>query len=381
MNSRCGSIRSVDDSWTDGPVAGPIIYSETILPATSDLSMGGAKFATKNENNSAGFNLGWDVTDSFGLEFDFHNSTAESGSDSPYGSNAVLGVAGFYRGTTTVDWSKDFPVLSVALPAGQAGIDASQMMVTGSSFRNSYMKMEIQQAQLNGHFEFSENSKLNFGVATTEVDNRSAFSNVQADTWGGATNAGDYPDDVWKPDTVRHYFDNISGSSNPNLFNQFFTWDFETVRRLAADALNEQTYRVGRLHLDRRRTAIGAHLRAVQPYRAAMPLPPSACATKDGVPEAVPTATGINWVANNEFSWYFRVPTSPRSTASTTTYCPARISRWMTRQHEGPFVVRREHRPARLGDIRGGQTLNQLARINGGTGRGTGLVAARIAKL
>ena len=53
--------------------------------------MGGAKFATKNENESAGFNLDWDVTDRLGFALDFHDSSAESGSDSPYGSNAVLG--------------------------------------------------------------------------------------------------------------------------------------------------------------------------------------------------------------------------------------------------------------------------------------------------
>ena len=39
-------------SWTDGPVAAPILYSETIPAGNSDLSMGGAKFATKNENES-----------------------------------------------------------------------------------------------------------------------------------------------------------------------------------------------------------------------------------------------------------------------------------------------------------------------------------------
>ena len=66
----------------------------------------------------------------------------------------MLGVAGFYRGTTTVDFSKDFPVLSVALPAGQTGIDAVADDGHGLGFRNSYMKMEIQQVQLNGHFDF-----------------------------------------------------------------------------------------------------------------------------------------------------------------------------------------------------------------------------------
>ena len=61
----------------------PLIYSETIPAANSDLSMGGAKFATKNENNSLGFNLAWKPLDKLGLEFDFHDSDAESGRGQP----------------------------------------------------------------------------------------------------------------------------------------------------------------------------------------------------------------------------------------------------------------------------------------------------------
>jgi hypothetical protein len=204
--------------------------------------MGGAKFATKNENESLGFNLKWDATDRLGFALDFHDSSAESGSDSPYGSNAVLGAAGFYRGTTSADFSEDFPVMSVVLPPGQTGIDAAQMLVTGSSFRNSYMLAEIQQGRLDGHFDFTEDSRLDFGVALTDVNNRSAFSNVQQDSWGGAGTVADYPDELWRPDTVRHYFDNIGGSGNPNLFNEFFTWDFETMRQAAADAGNPALY-------------------------------------------------------------------------------------------------------------------------------------------
>jgi TonB-dependent receptor len=364
-------------SWTDGPVAGPIIYSETILPATSDLSMGGAKFATRNENNSLGFNLEWEVNDSLGFELDYHDSSAESGSDSPYGSNAVLGVAGFYRGTTTVDWSRDFPVLSVALPAGQAGIDASQMMVTGSSFRNSYMKSEIQQARLEGHFDFTENSKLNFGVGTTEVDNRSAFSNVQADTWGGATNAGDYPDDVWKPDTVRHYFDNIGGSGNPNLFNEFFTWDFETVRQLAADALNEETYRASDVFTTDRRTnedSKNAFVQYSQTWDTAIPVHIALGAryekTEVTSSALVPTATGINWVANNEFSVVFAAPDFTTLAGEYDYILPSADFAFDVRDDMKVRLSYGESigRPG-WGDIQGGQTLNQLARINGGTGQ------------
>ena len=105
-------------------------------------------------------------------------------------------------------------------------------------------------------------------MATTEVNNRSAFSNVQEDTWGGATNAGDYPDDVWRADTVRHYFDKISGSSNPNLFNQFFTCDFETVRAASPrTALGERRYRASDDFTTDRRTKEESQsaYRAVQP--------------------------------------------------------------------------------------------------------------------
>ena len=58
-------------TWTDGPVAGPLVYSELIPAANSDLSMGGAKFATKNENKSVGFNLAWEASDRLGFQLDY----------------------------------------------------------------------------------------------------------------------------------------------------------------------------------------------------------------------------------------------------------------------------------------------------------------------
>jgi TonB-dependent receptor len=366
-------------TWTDGPVASPLIYSELIDPATSDLSMGGAKFATKNENNSLGFNVEWEVSDNFGLTFDFHDSSAESGADSPYGSNAVLGVAGFYRGTTTADFSRDFPVMSVQLPPGQAGIDASQMLVTGSSFRNSYMKSEIQQAQLSGHLDFFEDSRLDFGVALTDAKNRSAYSNVQADTWGGATSAADYPDNVWRADTVRQYFDNISGSSSPALFNNFFTFDFETVRALAASALNnESLYRASPVFTTDRRAeeeSQSAFVQYSQQWEWGLPMQGAVGLryekTEVTSRALVPTPTGIVWAADNEFSLVL----------------PEGLSTFEQLEGEYDYVLPSIDFAVDLTDsikarasygesigrplwdqIQGGRTLNQLVRINGGTG-------------
>src|SRR6185295_16535274 len=370
-------------SWTDGPVAAPLSYSETINPATSDLSMGGAKFATKSQNKSLGFNLAWDVTDRFSLGLDYHNSSAENGADSPYGSNAVLGVAGFYRGTTTADFSHDFPVMSVVLPAGQTGIDASQMMVTGSSFRNSYMKAEIEQSRLDGHFEFTEQSRLDFGVTITDVNNRTAFSNVQRDSWGGVGDLGDYPDDVWKADTVRHYFDNIGGSGSSALFNNFFTWDFETVRALAANASTASVPAAPEMYLASpdfttdRRTEEETHSAFVQfsqtwesrvPVHLALGLRYEQTDVTSSA--LVPTATGINWVANNEFNIVFAQPDFTTLKGDYSYLLPSLDMAFDVRDNmkirasAGQSIGRPD-----WGQIQGGQTLNQLVRINGGTGQ------------
>jgi len=364
-------------TWTDGPVAAPEIYSETINPANSDLSMGGAKFATKNENKSAGFNLAWHVTDRLGLELDIHDSDATSGPDSPFGSNMVLGVAGFFRGTTTADFRSDFPVMSVVLPPGQSGIDPAQMQVTGSSFRNSYMKSEIQQQQLRGNWEFLEHSRLDFGVAATKVDNRSAFSNVQQDSWGGASSAADYPDSLWKADTVRQYFDNIAGSGSSNLFNDFFTWDFDAVRDIAARVGNPAMYEASDVfstdrHVEEKSKS--AYLQYSTSWELGRPMHGAVGVRweKTDIDSAalVPTPQSISWVANNEFSITFGQPGFTSLSGSYNYFLPSVdwdvdiTDNFKARASYGESIGR----PG-WGDIQGGQTLDQLVRINGGTGR------------
>ena len=383
--------------WTDGPVAAPLLYSEIIPgPNFSDLSMGGAEFATKNENGSAGFNLAWEASDRLGLEFDYHDSKGTSGADSPFGSNAVLGVASFNRGTTTADFSKDFPVISVVLPAGQSGISASLMQVTGSSFRNSYTKAEVEQAQLKGKFAVTDSSKLDFGVSLTEVNNRSAFANVQSDnTWGGipGISPANYPDEVWQHNTVRGYFDSISGSGNPNLFNEFFAWNFADVRQLVADArgalagntatcpLNgSEANRVPcyeasqRFGTDRRtkEESNSAFVQFSQTWDTAMPINATVGVRYEETDVTssalVPIATGINWTGNNEFPVQFGAPDFTTLTGSYDYFLPSvdfsidLRDNLKLRASYGKSIGR----PG-WGDIQGGQILNGLARADGGT--------------
>ncbi|WNH53679.1 TonB-dependent receptor [Stenotrophomonas oahuensis] len=219
-----------DSTWTNGPIAAPIIYSEDMT--NSDVSMGGAQLATKNTMDSLGFNVDWEVNDSLDLSFDFHNSSAESQPDSKYGSAGVLGVAAFVRGTTTVDYSGDLPIINIALPPG--GVQASDALVTGSVFQNSYNKSEVQQYQGSGVFRFADYSALDFGVGYAEVKNRSASAIMQRDSWGGVGTPADYDDSIWYADDMAKYFDAFSGHDDPRLTGQFLVFDFDRLIDRAA---------------------------------------------------------------------------------------------------------------------------------------------------
>ena len=178
---------NVESAWTDGPAAGPIFYGEgnpncgpfqhpngvydsddNLFNGTcGDLAMAGGISATKAENESVGFNVEWEVTDSLDLAFDYHRSTAELKPDSEWGSQGNIGTAAWIRGDTTVYFDGELPILSYELAPGVTGVHPSQARPTGRQFVNGYSRGEVDQGQLSGTFKFGDYSDLKFGVANT----------------------------------------------------------------------------------------------------------------------------------------------------------------------------------------------------------------------
>ncbi|TWI61891.1 TonB-dependent receptor [Pseudoduganella lurida] len=361
-------------SWTNGPVAGPLVYTEFIPAGNSDIAMGGADFATKSANNSVGFNALWKVNPDLRFEFDAHHSTAESKADSPWGSDNVLGTSSFSRGNTTADFSQDFPVLSIS-GANFTGVGGQQ--VTGSAFRNGYMKGEIDQVQFKGRLKLMEASQLNFGVSATKVDNRSAFSTMQRDSWGGATSPADYPSSTWHPETVRGYFDKISGSGNPNLFNNFYTFNFNQVRDLAIKASGRpDLYSVKPTWDTDQRTeekSKALYLQVNTDWDLALPVH-TALGVRyektDVVSSAlVQTPTVIDWGSQNEFSVLFGAPAFTTLEGKYHNLLPSLDADvdlrpdMKLRFSYGQTIGR-----PRYDQIAGGKVLNNLARLDGGGG-------------
>lgn len=371
--------------WTDGPISSPLIYAEQ-TPWGSDLAMGAGDFARVNENESLGANLEWQVNEYLTLEFDGHSSTAESRPNSPYGSHNAVGTAAWVRAESIANFKQDLPVMSIVYPAGVTAIAPKDIRVTGSSFRNSLMESEIDQFQFKGTLEFDGGQSINFGIASTDVKNRSAFANVQRDDWGGVGAAGDFDNSFFTKDTVADKFD-IPGSNNPALQNEFYTFNFKDLVARASQLYGlpgagdcgtnfcPSTNYASQTDRRTQEKSFSAFAQLnVDTLLAGMPVKASAGLRYEKTDvtsrAAVPGYSGVAWVSANEFSL---IQTGQQEfTELTGKYDKLLPSFDFSIEVIQDVVLRASasqtlSRPS-YGAIQGGTTVSQLARINGGDG-------------
>lgn len=370
--------------WSDGPVAAPIVYSEA-LSAPGDLAMGAGQYSTMNENKSLGFNAKWDVNDNLKLELDYHDSSAQSRPDSPFGSNNTIGTATFVRSVTTARFDSDLPTLAITYPDGFTGLNAEDVRITGSSFRNSQMRSDIEQLQLRGSYVFDTGllSSIDFGVASSETQNRSAFSNVQQDNWGGLGAAGDIDPSVFQLDQLADNFDASSGS---DMLKEFFRWDFNTIRQIANDTYGAlgavgdcgtSFCASSNMTTDRRTTEeqTAAYVQfnfageiGTRPYG----LTAGVRYEKTDVTSSalVPVYSGIAWAGDNEFnlistgeSEFTELTGGYNNVLPNIDFNIEVVDDVIMRASVSKTLARPSY-----ADIQGGQTLNSLVRIDGGDG-------------
>ena len=167
-----------------GCVVAPLVYVDA---SGSDFSMAVGNWGRVNETSSIALNVEWTPMDNLTLAFDYHTAEAENGAaDDRRGSNNTVNAVQFNRSSNTADFRGELPSVDVTL---NPALDPGKMLSSGSSFRNSYMKHEIEQAQVDGVFEFDDVpfgvESIDFGISRTVSTNRSAYSFSQRDTWGG----------------------------------------------------------------------------------------------------------------------------------------------------------------------------------------------------
>lgn len=217
--------------WTNGPVSGPISYSALFPANDHDLAFNGGEYGEKAENASTGFNVEWKVNDRLSLELDAHSSNAKTKPNSPYGTYSVMDAGMFSQGDAFAYYSKDLPILS--LP--NTVLDTKKITVTGTRFDNALSDQKIDQAQFRGSYKLSADNKLNFGLASTKVNNRSASVNHQNGDWGGVGAQGDYPASLFTKESLPGYFGQVKGSDDSRLLQNFYSFDFNALRNRAIE--------------------------------------------------------------------------------------------------------------------------------------------------
>ncbi len=359
--------------YQTGSPSSPVIYGETM--AGSDVAMGASRIQTKNKNQQVGLNLKWKASDALSFDLDAHRSTATSGADDPLGTSVTMGTASMNRGDTYVDFSNKFPVLNIKGGA----LDPSLQELQGSVFGNSYQKNEVQQLQTKGRWKIDGDSSLDFGLGLTEVKNRSAFANVQRDSWGGGAAGGPaaMPDNIWKADSISKYFSRIPGSNDPRLYNQMFIFNFEDLRNAAIKALGSDALLKASFDFtdDFRTTEKSSALFAqynrgwdwIVPMDLSAGLRYERTKVESPSVESVPTA--VKWVADNELPITFN---GTRGASRSGQYSYALPSIDWSADLSNQTKLRASYgqtigRPG-WNAIQGGRTLNGLARIDGGTG-------------
>jgi TonB-dependent receptor len=327
-NSNVGvwfNFNDVSSEWTDGPVAGPVFYSEHFrADERKDLSYSGALTANRSINKSIGANLAWTGFDHLHLELDGHHSTAESKPSNKYGTSVSVGNAVFGIQDQTINYENDLPIINVTMYPGIDALDPANITPTGNAFRTAYFKDRIDQGQLKGNWDFDSAflDSVDFGVSYVDNKIRSAYGFIQNDTWGGAGPASDIPDDIFTLETLPDKFPGVSGHNDPAMIQSFYTFDFERMVDLINGLYGTCTHPLtgtpvgdgclAQFTVDRRikeRTlapylqanmafdlfARPSHLRAGLRYER----------TKISSAALVPIPTGTQWVAANEFNYIY----------------------------------------------------------------------------
>lgn len=221
------NFNNTTSAWTNGPVAGPLFYSEHFNQSEmKDLAITGAVAANRSINRSIGGNLAWHGLGGLRFELDAHHSTAESKPTTPYGSSIAVGTAIYGVDTQTVNFTTPMPVMSISMYPGSE-IAASNIRPAGNAFRNAYMRDRINEVSLRGGYDFDASfiQSIDFGATLTDNAVHSAYGFIQSDSWGGTLSAAQTPDSLFQIASIPPALAGMTGSNDPRILQNYFKID------------------------------------------------------------------------------------------------------------------------------------------------------------
>ncbi|MBN8430387.1 TonB-dependent receptor [Microbulbifer salipaludis] len=378
---------SFTEGTGNGSVVAPIVYVDN-NPWTNndDVTFNAGEWGTVNKNDSIGLNLVWTPREDLTLAFDYHNSSAENGAKDDRGTNNNIAGVQYNRDATIVNYGYDLPTVNFVFGDGQ-GFDPSQMLTSGNVFNNAYMKHDIEQARFDGTFDVDAGpvKSIDFGIGRSESTNRSAFANVQNNSWGGYGTAADYDDSLFVQKSMADALHDFGSADSSEMTPYYYASDFEGMRAAIAaiaaangDVLSPcGTVLCASNDFSTDRTAIETQQSVYAQVNlswddAAMPMNLAVGLrmedTKVDATAKVPTYESISWVGDNEFFANANGETFERREGAYLNWLPNIDFDIQVREDvvARASISKTITRPG-YGDIQGGQTIAPLLRAEGGT--------------
>jgi len=224
MDDRYFAELTFDDQLVKTPVN---ISQERRDLLPRDLGLAIQELNQVNENKSIGFNLVYNVNDDFTLELDVHDSSADGNPDAPYGTWTNLGLGANVVKGQGVDFSRDFPIMSVVFDDAARGnlnpngvLDQADVGTSIFDMNYSSQETEVTQARLDASYEF-DSGAINFGIESRSMESTSLQS-LTRQTLGnwGIENPGELPDGYLTPFSFANEFDDFDSAG---IFSQGFT--------------------------------------------------------------------------------------------------------------------------------------------------------------
>ncbi|WOH37069.1 TonB-dependent receptor [Thalassotalea fonticola] len=216
----------------------------------NDGSYSASRGTTEVDEESFGFNVAWQATDSFHFELDYHDSTNEidNGADDGMNAYGTLVLGSNKLTTKTYDYRNgEVPHAQIYWNNGTTTLAPSEIDSHFSQFVHSPGESNVEQIQLHGTWDNNDFDiplvNIKFGVAHTEQE--MGGSNAWSGLIGGFLFNPDYtamlPDGMFNYHTTSGFLDEFSGGGSSLAPSYYYTFDFDEVAaRSAAFLTNEE---------------------------------------------------------------------------------------------------------------------------------------------
>jgi len=218
---------------------GTAVYAEIV---GDDGSFTASRNTTEVKSESVGFNLDWQITSSFSVELDYHDSTSETdnGADVGLGGAGQIILGSDQLTSKTYDYrTGKIPQYLVNWANGSNQLLASEIDSNFSQFLHNPGESSVEQAQV--HFtylpDFDNLVEIKFGATHTvqAFSGRNGWSGLRGGPGFNPSYVEIFPDEMFVMQDTGELLDQFEGGGSALAPNYYYTFNFDEAisRQLA----------------------------------------------------------------------------------------------------------------------------------------------------